>query len=798
MSHQFVFTLGISCQSCVSVVETALESLNLSGLGLSNQRTDLTNKKLFIDFDESQTQNDVNGVQKTIIKAITKLGIDCQFDSCQPAPDKKTKQTNHWLLGSLGLATGLGLMLLTFFTGGLTLPVMIAVGLASTALTIALGYNSFISAYKHARYSKTMTMDTLFSISTLTVLSVSLCALFIPGLPMMFEAGLMLFGFRHIGLGIENVINQKSGVQKNFTDRIAKTVTLKSGKTIETSQIRPGDEIILQNGDVLPVDGVFINATPMVSNAIRTGSDNPVQYLPDQVINAGARIDGNDASYSFKASDTVANSYLAKLDNLLLSAQQNKAPVEYYTDKLLNYFIPAVLGLALLSGLVIGIWFSPILAIQCATAVLVTACPCTLGMIVPITMKIGMQKGLNHGVSFKSREAIEQASRINQIVFDLNGTLTQGTPKVQQCQISSKMPQPHLWQLIYFLEKNSMHPIGKSLAAYAKDKLPDAPFPIFSDIDAIAMKNGCKATINVVEQSFTYCIGNVQCMRDQGVNIEGSTTDPSIYLAENDKIIARFVVIDPLRKNAITTIEQLQQSGKKVYLLTGADETTANFYGERLRIPKKNRFANQTPEDKQLRIEQLQNHGLVAMVGDGGNDAVAMQQSDLGIAMHSPLSDPLADQQAQVLISDQSVLPVGHIFHVANQTMSTLKQNLWFSFAYNTMALMLTGGVLAALGFAMNPAVGAGLMVLQTSLILLNTYRLTYQKVPTVKPNATEKQSFTQALSSLGTAPVFQPPAPSHEVAHDAGDVKSSQQVEEDITSTKQQSGHLTEAFKWG
>ncbi|WP_367608213.1 heavy metal translocating P-type ATPase [Legionella sp. W05-934-2] len=750
MPHQLVFTLGITCQNCVGTVNIALRELNFLEHGLSNQRIDLTQKKLFIDYDPTQTQFDIKAVQQKIIDTIDSYGIECQMHAIE-----KPKRSYHWLLGAIGLSAGLALMMLTFFTGGLTLPWMLAIGIGSSALTVLLGYNSFINAYVHARYSRTMTMDTLFTISTLTVLAVSLTSIFIPGLPIMFEAGLMLFGFRHIGLAIEEAINHKTGVQQNFTDRIAKKIKLTTGQTIETSQIQVNDEIFLANGQVLPVDGSFINATPNIRNDILTGHDHPYKTTPNQVINAGAVIEDANQTFIFKAHQSVGNSYLAKLDNLLLSAQQNKAPIEQYTDKLLNYFIPGVLAIALLSGLVIGFWISPIMAVQCAATVLVTACPCTLGMIVPMTMKIGMQKGLNHGVAFQTREAIEQATHINQVVFDLNGTLTQGTPQVKQCEISPSFPNNFLFQILLKLEKKARHPVGKCLAAYAKTQWQGLDNPIFNMAEVDDLHNGRKLRITINEQSQEYCIGNAQCMREQGIELNESDHQPRIYLAENQRIIAQFVVIDPLRKGALQVVNQLQKSGKSVYLLTGADDATAHFYGGLLGISKSNLFANQSPEEKQLLIQRLQQTGPVAMVGDGANDAVALGQSDLGIAMHSHLSDAMTNQQAKVLISDYSVLPIGHLFQIAHQTMSTLKQNLGFSLAYNVAALLLTGGVLTAIGFAMNPAVGAGLMVLQTSMILLNTYRLTYQELPSPHPAVVESVSSNRTLSQLQEAPVY-------------------------------------------
>lgn len=751
MPQQLVFNIGITCQGCVPTVHSALRNIDFLKYGLSNQRIDLTQtpKKLYIDFDPTQTELTFKDAKTAIIEALDELGITCEIHSID-----KPRHSYHWLLGSVGLSAGLGLMLLAFFTGGLSFPLMVALGLSSTALTVVLGYQSFVNAYVHARYSQTLTMDTLFTISTISILAVSLGAFFIPGLPMMFEAGLMLFGFRHIGLGIEEAINQTSGVQQHFTDRLPKTVTLDEGKTIETSQIQPNDILILNPGDVLPVDGCFIDVTPSVHNVIRTGNDRPYLYAANQTINSGAIIDGeSDKHYLFKAKATVADSYLAKLDNLLLSAQQNKAPVENYTNQLLNYFIPGVLALAILSGLVIGVWISPIMAVQCAAAVLVTACPCTLGMIVPITMKIGMQKGLNHGVAFKSREAIEQASQIGHIVFDLNGTLTQGKPEIRQCQYDHSISAPYLWQIVYQLEHSTKHPVGKCLSNYALTQLKGPVENRFSDIEVEEMHNGCKASIQIMEQSLNYCIGNAQFMRDNGIDVVLKNKEPRIYLSENNRIIASFVVVDPLRKGAAGTVQQLQSNGKAVYLLTGADKGTAQFYANLLKINPDNVFANQAPEDKQQQIKALQTQGLVAMVGDGGNDAIALQQSDLGIVINSPFSDVLADQQAHVVISDQSLLPVEHIFQVANQTMSILKQNLWFSFGYNAAALLLTGGILAAIGFAMNPAIGAALMVLQTSMILLNTYRLPHQELPSHQPAELNELTAMPALSQLSTSP---------------------------------------------
>ena len=755
---------GISCINCVRPLQNVLTEQK-TALNIKTFYIDIPNKILYINFDKPDTLS-LTKLTDTIDEFGIKWSIDSEEEITAPAPSlwQKTSKflLSHWISAFIGLFSGVGLLILSL--SGLVLPfsAVIALTIAGTLMTAAIGAPSFYHAWQKFRAQRTLTMDTLFALSSLVIVSVSSAALFIPGLPMMIEAGLMIFGFRHLGQGIEENLIKKTNGRRRFQDRLPLRVNkVVDGNpfAVKLNTLNIGDTIQLAAGDIIPLDCELLSDEGIIFDTLKSGSILPRTVQKHQPLSSGFKISDDSPALTVRVTQTAANSYLAKMDEQLIRAQTEKAPIEKFTDKILQYFIPAVLLISTVCGVGLAIFFPAAIAIKCAAAVLVSACPCTLGLIVPMGVRVGIRKALEHGVEFKNSEAMEKASRINCIVFDLNGSLTQGTPKVTGFYSNDFTPPEFSKAITALLESHSTHPVAKALIKFCGAKHDAYPFNISS------MKSnpgGVSAAIKYEDKTHSYHIGNEQYMKTLGIPLPKNQDrrflgQQRIYLAQDKHIISAYTLIDPLREQAFATIRELQKENIEVHICTGADRKTAQGYARLLGIPETNIAANCVPvkdrskaKTKSHYIQSLQKSGkIVAMVGDAGNDAPALVQSNFGIAIHSHASDSMTREKADALITRQNCLPVLHCFSIARQSMRNIKQNLYFSFAYNTLALLLTSGLLLAIGFSVNPALGAGLMVLQTSLILLNVYRFSQQKVPHSSLRR-QKNASSQHLYELG------------------------------------------------
>jgi Cu2+-exporting ATPase len=448
-----------------------------------------------------------------------------------------------------------------------------------------------------------------------------------------------------------------------------------------------------------------------------------------------------------------AQSYLAKLDNNIAQALLTKAPIEITANKILSYFIPAVIGLALISGIVVSIFFPPALAIQCALSVLVSACPCTLGAIIPWAVKTGINKAAENGVQFKDADAVHRAASINVVVIDLHGTLTTGIPTISDFKAldDSGISLQELLNLACTLEKRSLHPVGKAVFAFAQERGGQQ-----STIN-LAKKLHHAGESGVIDEE-EYFIGSSSLMHDQGIDTKEITSelklaagDSVVYVARKGKVLGYFIVTQALRKDAKASIDALKAMGKQVHLCTGADEDTARRYAKILSIDTVHAACvgttstSSTKNSKPAYIQSLINQGYkVAMVGDGDNDAHAIATSTFSIAVASKNGDEITQQKAGAVIQNNSLLAMVSAFAIAEQTATNIKQNLLMSFTYNTGAVLLACGILLVIGFAINPAVGAALMGIQACLILLNVYRFKHQSLPHLEKAKTESQNVAQ------------------------------------------------------
>ena len=736
----------VKCASCSGVIERQLQQAScLQGVRFA---IDTVEKKLVLTFeDEALSYLEIRDLLNEILDDV---GFVCVAEEFTPTVKAQPPVFSHGLMGFLGLSFGALFSLISLVFAPLSLLGMaVMVGLSS-ALTLILGMDSYLQAFKKVRKGLVV-MDSLFAISTLTVIVVSVAALFFPALPMMCQAGLLIFGFRHIGLAIDSSLRQMHGITQRFQDSVPDTVRLVSEDSVQLvalSAITCDDRLQLSQGDTLPVDGVFESeAGLLINDCIITGSIKPRAVQSGERLYAGCKIIHASSPVILRAAAGMSQSHLVRLDTKITRAKLERSRLETTANQILQYFIPGVVTLALVSGAVVLSLLSLSLAIQCVVSILVSACPCTLGLIVPLAMKIGMKKAARHGIVFNSAQKLEAADNIQSVVFDLNGTLTEGTPRVLRYTSlrQSGLTQQAFIGLMAYFESTSAHPVALAIQQAGKNFLP---------VDAetsVALELNDHAGIARHWQGERYVLGSEAMLLRQGIErraiqqlraqIPSREGESTVFCARGGELIGYVVLHDKLRPHAKEMINKMIALNKTPYLCTGADERTALRYARALGIKPAHVRANcvshastDSPQSKKKVIDELKQKGLrVAAVGDGANDVEMIAASDFGIAIQSSGSDEKVLQQAAAVIHSNNLRPIEHAFAVAQQTVVNIKQNLWFSLLYNLCSALLMAGLLLAAGIVLNPAVGALLMIVQSSVILFNVARFAKQAPPAVR-----------------------------------------------------------------
>ena len=761
LQNEFIINIRVNAESMSKQDVRTLLKKTLDDTGLEY-------KELYVEDDSATTPDSGNSTSEPSIKDNTT--DDLSFDDLAPRSQRKITLRQQQLLeieaeqkkrfrkhlykGIIGTLIGAGLIGLMFTGIGLPLVAMAAIAAGSSALTLYLGTEFYLKGAKQFK-SGMFDMDTLFALSTLTIVGVAIAGFFVPWLPMMMETGVLIFGFRHLGIAIEQSIKDKVNSGLSCVDLAAKKVRHldpTSGRWSEclSSDIKPGDLIRVAPGEIIPVDGIFEgNGDAWLDTTSKNGESTPSLIKKTDQIFAGMLVP-QGMHFEYRAKATVTHSELARMDQDIEdgSKKENKAPIELTTRKLLKYFVPSVIALAIISGLVIGILFNPALAIQCAASLLVAACPCTLGLITPVAIKIGMVKASKNGVHFKTNKSLQQADAINTVVLDLNGTLTTGELIATNHEIypESQTSAETFFTYLAALENaaprdkktGKIHPFAERILSYASSKCNINTLPIATNVDEMQYA-GVKADIN----DECCLVGNAQFLARHKIElphkiITDQGSDHTIYLVRGGRVIGHITIQSPLRKDAKFIIEELQRMGKEIHICTGSAQKTAEGYIEELGLSKPIILkADHYPRDKTKYINGLINDEKkrVAMVGDGINDSSAIAASHFGIAVNS-ISGNIRTQDAASAVIDpinDSLLPVVTTFAVAKQTMRSIKQNLVISLAYNMSSMLIAGGVLVAVGFTLNPAIGVALMVLQVAFILLNQYRIRHQELPHIK-----------------------------------------------------------------
>ncbi|MCD8310642.1 MAG: heavy metal translocating P-type ATPase [Prevotellaceae bacterium] len=614
--------------------------------------------------------------------------------------------------------------------------------LLATPVVFWLGRGFFIGAWQQLRHG-TANMDTLVAGSTGIAYLFSLFNLLFPGFwlsrgiypHVYFEAASVIITFILLGrLLEERAKGRTSQAVKQLMGLQPKTVTLllqagRQTREIPIGQIRPGDTLLVKPGERIAVDGTVVQGSSYVDESMLSGEPIP------QAKEAGAQVYAGTinqkGSFSFRADKTGDDTLLAKIIRAVQEAQGSKAPVQQLVNKVAAVFVPVIMGIALLS-LVLWIVLDPadgtVRGLLALVTVLIVACPCALGLATPTAIMVGIGKGATAGILIKDAESLETARKIDTIVMDKTGTLTEGHPVVTQLRwnkqaVKAKEDGRPLESILHSLESRSEHPLAQAVAT----RLQEAPLV---EVGAFAHITGRGLYGDV--QGQRYYVGNRKLLEENGVHLPpplqqeahewAEAAQTVIWFADKRQALAIAAVADRLKATSLQAVSTLRKEGIEVYLLTGDNEATARSVARQAGITHYR--AGVLPAEKAAFIKELQGQGKhVAMAGDGINDSAALAQAHLGIAMGSGSDIAIEAAPMTIISSDLSKIP--QALRLSRLTVRTIRQNLFWAFIYNIVAVPIAAGVLYPLyGFQLNPMIAGAAMALSSVSVVTNSLRL--------------------------------------------------------------------------
>lgn len=494
---------------------------------------------------------------------------------------------------------------------------------------------------------------------------------------------------------------------------------------IPLEQVKPGDILRVRPGEKVPVDGVVIEGSSDVDESMVTGEPIPVEKFVDLPL-IGATINGT-GSLLMRAEHVGSETLLAQIVHMVSEAQRSRAPIQKVVDTVAGYFVPAVLLVAIATLLVWWIWGpEPRLAhaIVNAVAVLIIACPCALGLATPMSIMVGTGRGASAGILIKNAEALEIMEKVDTLVVDKTGTLTEGKPKLTSVYALNDFVEQDILRFAASLEQVSEHPLASAIVKGAKDKgLTLMQVEDFNSLTGRGVTGGVKshqialgnatlmAELNVDTQQLA---GRVDTLRQQGQTV--------MLISIDNKAAGLISVADPIKKNSVKALQQLHKSGIKVVMLTGDNQVTAQAVAQNLGIDQV--YADVLPEQKAEVVKKLQQEGhIVAMAGDGINDAPALAQADIGIAMGT--GTDIAMESAGVTLVKGDLLGISKAHRLSQSTMQNIRQNLFFAFIYNSLGVPVAAGLLYPFfGILLSPMIAAAAMSFSSVSVISNALRL--------------------------------------------------------------------------
>jgi len=591
----------------------------------------------------------------------------------------------------------------------------------ATPVVLWAGWPFFVRAWQ-SLVSRNLNMFTLIGLGVGAAYVYSVLAgVLRPGADVYFEPAAVIVTLVLLGQVLELKARSRTGAAiKALLGLAPKTARLIGANGTETDvpldQIHAGNLLRVRPGEKIPVDGVVVEGASAVDESMLTGEPMPVEKAAGNKI-TGATVNGT-GSLIVRAERVGTETLLAQIVRMVSEAQRSRAPIQKLADRVSAYFVPAVVGVAIVT-FVAWIWWGPGLAnaLVNAVAVLIIACPCALGLATPMSIMVAMGKGATMGVLFKDAEAIELLHQADTLVVDKTGTLTEGRPKLVAVEPAAGFDEQRLLHLAASLEWASEHPLAHAIVTGAQDR-SIALIPV-EGFQAVPGK-GARGRVAGTEVA----VGNLAMMNEAGVHVAESS---GLFVAVDGKLAGRLSVADPIKATSAEAIRQLHADGMRIVMLTGDSRMTAEAVAKELGIDEV--VAEVLPQDKRLHIQRLQESGrFVAMAGDGINDAPALAQAQVGIAMGT--GTDIAMESAGVTLVQGDLRGIARARRLSRATMRNIKQNLFFAFVYNSVGVPIAAGVLyPVLGLLLSPMIAAAAMSFSSVSVIGNALRLRTAKV---------------------------------------------------------------------
>lgn len=742
MSKQKEYIIeGMSCASCAMTIENAVSKMP----GVDKASVNLATEIMTVEANDSVTPEAIAKVVDGVGYGARPRGksVEEELEEKNEKKEAHLREMKRNLTISaifavpllfIAMADMVGIPMPAFLSP-MQSPVSYAlIQLALVLPIIWLGRRFFVDGFK-ALSKGHPNMDSLVALGTSAAFLYSLYGTYhvLEGhahfaMNLYYESAGVILTLITLGKYFEDVSKGKTSMAiQTLVGLAPKMATvLRDGQEVEVpvEEVQVGDLIRVKPGEKVPVDGVVTEGNSTVDESMLTGESIPVsKSVGDEVIGASLNKTG---SFILKATKIGKDTALSQIIQLVEQAQGSKAPIAKLADKVSGVFVPIVIVLALVSGLA---WYflgqeSWVFALTITISVLVIACPCALGLATPTAIMVGTGKGAENGILLKSGEALEEANHVNMVVFDKTGTITNGTPVVTDVVTAENTDADALIRLAASLEVASEHPLGEAIVAKAKEQ--GAAFDEVTNFEAIP-GFGIKGHVG---ETLVF-LGNEKWMRENGLaNVEmnekanrfAEQGKTPLYIGYNDAVQGLIVVADTVKESSARAIQTLHEMGIQVAMMTGDHERTAQAIAAEVGIDRV--FSEVLPQDKANYVSKLQEEGyIVAMVGDGINDAPALAQAQVGIAIGT--GTDVAIESADAVLMKSDLMDVPAMLKLSRATIRNIKENLFWAFAYNIIGIPFAMGVLHLFGGPLlNPMIAGAAMSFSSVSVVLNALRL--------------------------------------------------------------------------